>query len=74
MEQGVPGGGETVKKSKSKFCSHCGDLIPEGKEFIELKGSHFHDDHLTCIGNLKVTVETLRRKLIEINSITNDIP
>ena len=59
-------GGETMKKSKSKFCSHCGDLIPEGKEFIEFKGSHFHDD--------KVTIENLGRKLIEINSITNDIP
>ena len=63
-----------MKKSKSKFCSNCGDLIPEGKEFIEFKGSYFHDDKVTCIGNLKVTVENLRRKLIEINSITNNIP
>ena len=62
------------KKSKTKTCSHCGELIPEGNEFIEFKGSHFHDDRLTCIGNLKSTVESLRLKLIEINSITNNIP
>ncbi len=64
-----------MKKSKSKFCSHCGDLIPEGKEeFRTYGGLDYHLDHLTCIGNLKVTVENLRRKLIEINSITNNIP
>jgi hypothetical protein len=63
-----------MKKTKTKTCSRCGDLISEGKEFIEFKGSHFHDDKITCIGNLKVTIENLRRKLIEINSITNNIP
>ena len=62
------------KKQVTKTCSHCGDLVPEGKEFIEFKGSYFHPDHITCISNLKVKVESLRRILIDINSQTNHIP
>jgi len=62
------------KKIQPRICSHCDVSIPVGEEYLEFKGSYFHPDHLKCIGNLKVTVETLRRKLIEINSITNNIP
>lgn len=62
------------KKNVPKTCSHCGEILSKENEFFEYKGSHYHNDQLTCIGNLKVTVETLRTKLIEIRSITNHIP
>ena len=62
------------KKNVTKFCTHCGEILSKENEFFEYKDSYYHNDQLTCIGNLKVTVESLRTKLIEINSITNHIP
>ena len=47
------------KKKITRTCSHCDELIPEGEEYIEFKGSYFHPDQLTCIKNMKEIISSL---------------
>jgi hypothetical protein len=60
-----------MKKSKNKTCSHCSERIPEGSEYVEFNGNHFHPDQLTCIGNLKRDIEVLKNTLTEIGTLLN---